>query len=357
MYLGLGLYKNMLTRENYKFARQCGCTHIVAHLANYYVNDIVPTTDETQNYGRTDGDDECWSYEYLKTLREEIESEGLCLHAIENFSPAHWYDVLLDGPKKQEQMAHLKQIIENVGRAGIPVFGYNFSIAGVWGHTQLPKARGGASTACFDHPDGGGDFPIPAGEVWNMTYADHLGGDTIPPTSPEALWGRVQWFLDELLPVAERANVKLAAHPDDPPMPFIRGHARLVYQPSLYQKLADLHPSPSNCFDFCMGSVQEMSEGNVYEVIEQYAPQDKLAYIHFRNVHGKVPCYQETFVDNGDIDMLYALKLLKDCGYTGVLIPDHTPQMTCAAPWHSGMAYALGFIRAALRAIQAEEDN
>ena len=99
-----------------------------------------------------------------------------------------------------------------------------------------------------------------------------------------------------------------------------------------------------------------MSEGDIYQAIAQYAPQGKLSYIHFRNVHGKVPHYQETFVDDGDIDMLKALTLLRNCSYHGVLIPDHTPQMECGAPWHAGMAYALGFMRAALRAINAEED-
>ena len=355
MYLGIGLYKNMLTTENYRFARQCGCTHVVAHLANYYVNDIVPTTDQTRNYGRTTQDDELWRYDHLRALREEIEAEGLRLHAIENFSPNHWYDVLLDGPRKVEQMAHLKAIIRDVGRAGIPVFGYNFSVAGVWGHTQRPVARGGAFTACYDHLDGGAAYPIPNGQVWNMTYADDAPAGFVPPTSPEALWARCQWFLDELLPVAEEAGVKLAAHPDDPPMPVIRGQARLVHQPSLYQKLLDLHPSPSNCFEFCLGSLQEMREGDAYAAIARYAPMDKLAYVHFRNVQGKVPRYQETFVDDGDIDMMKALSLLKASGYKGVLIPDHTPQMTCAAPWHSGMAFALGFMRAALRAIDAEE--
>ncbi|NLF28647.1 MAG: TIM barrel protein [Clostridiales bacterium] len=355
MKLGIGLYRNKLTRENYRFARQCGCTHIVAHLANYYVDAIVPTTNATENYGRTDHDDEIWTYEHFLKLREEIESEGLKLHAIENFSPAHWYDVLLDGPKKREQIEHLKQIVRDAGRAGIPVFGYNFTIAGVWGHTQLPRARGGASTACFDCPDGGAESPIPNGEVWNMTYDDNPPEGFLKPTSPEELWARAKWFLDEMLPVAEEAGVRLAAHPDDPPMPALRGHARLVHQPRLFQRLVDLHPSPSNCFDFCMGSVQEMQEGDIYEVIERYAPQGKFAYIHFRNVRGKVPNYQETFVDDGDIDMLRALQLLKDCGYDGVLVPDHTPQMTCAAPWHCGMAYALGFMRAALRAIDAEE--
>lgn len=355
MYLGLGLYKTMLTKENYRFARQCGCTHIVAHLANYYTQSIVPTTDAVSNYGHT-SDDDAFSYESMSQLREEIEAEGLKLLAIENFCPSHWYDVLLDGPKRDEQMAHLKQIIRDAGRAGIPVFGYNFSIAGVWGHTRKLLARGGADTACFDYEDGGAGFPIPNGEVWNMTYDDSPEPGFLPPTTPEQLWDRVKRFLDELLPVAEEAGVRLAAHPDDPPMPFMRGHARLVHTIDLYQKLVDLHPSTSNCFDFCMGSIQEMAEGNVCDAIERYAPQDKLAYIHFRNVRGKVPHYQESFVDDGDIDMIEALRLLKSYDYHGVLIPDHTPQMSCDAPWHSGMAYALGFMRAALRAVGAEED-
>ena len=76
-----------------------------------------------------------------------------------------------------------------------------------------------------------------------------------------------------------------------------------------------------------------------------------LAYVHFRNVTGKVPYYKETFVDDGDIDMLRLLEILKRNEFDGVLVPDHTPQMACAAPWHAGMAFALGYMRAALQAI------
>jgi mannonate dehydratase len=72
--------------------------------------------------------------------------------------------------------------------------------------------------------------------------------------------------------------------------------------------------------------------------------------VHFRNVRGKVPRYHEVFVDEGDVDMLRVIRILHDNGYDGVLIPDHTPQMTCAAPWHAGMAFALGYMRAAIQA-------
>ena len=139
-----------------------------------------------------------------------------------------------------------------------------------------------------------------------------------------------------------------------PPTPTLRGQPRLVYQPALYQKLIDLRPSPRNALEFCLGSIAEMTEGDVYEATDRYSRQGKLAYVHFRNVTGKVPHYRETFVDDGDIDMIRVLRILVRNNYTGVLIPDHTPQMTCAAPWHAGMAYALGYMRAALQTIGAD---
>ena len=98
-----------------------------------------------------------------------------------------------------------------------------------------------------------------------------------------------------------------------------------------------------------------MSEGNIYDVIDQYSRQNAVAYVHFRNVRGKVPHYHEVFIDEGDVDMIRALQILKQNNYTGVLIPDHTPQMTCAAPWHAGMAFALGYMKAIVRLIGAEE--
>jgi mannonate dehydratase len=95
-----------------------------------------------------------------------------------------------------------------------------------------------------------------------------------------------------------------------------------------------------------------MADGNVYDAVETYSRQQKLAYVHLRNVRGKVPYYKETFIDDGDVDVLRVLRILKKNNFTGVIIPDHAPQMTCAAPWHSGMAYALGYLRAGLKIVE-----
>lgn len=355
MKLGLGLYKQVLTDQNFRFAKQAGATHIVAQLVDYIKGDDPSLTKNyLKGWGITQNQDKIWTYEELKALRKQIEAHGLTLAAIENFDPAHWYDVLLDGPKKEAQIENIKTIIRNVGKAGIPVIGYYFSLAGVWGWIHGPVGRGNANSVIFDADKVNVDEPIPNGMVWNMTYDLHAAPGTIQMVGSEAIWSRMKYFLDHVLPVAEEAGVRLVAHPDDPPLPDLRGTARLFHNTGEYEKLLALHPSPSNGFEFCMGTIQEMKGSNVYELLDKYSKEGKIGYIHMRNVIGKVPCYREAFVDEGDIDMVKALKILKTNGYQGIIIPDHTPEMSCSAPWHAGMAYALGYMKGVLQAIEAE---
>lgn len=353
MHLGLGLYKDLLTEDNFRFAKQAGATHLVVHLIDYFKgsNPSLSSGPADRGWGATDGNARLWTYDELVAIRRRIEAHGLVWEAIENFDPAHWYDVLLDGPKKEQQMEDLKQMIRDIGRAGIPIMGYNFSMAGVWGWTKGPFGRGEALAVRYDEAAINKDTPIPNGMVWNMVYDPDAPPGTVPPVSSEELWQRLEAFLEEIIPVAEESGVKMALHPDDPPADTLRRTARLVNQPYKYQRVLDLVPSESNALEFCLGSLQEMSEGDVYESIARYGGQDKIAYVHFRNVRGKVPSYQEVFVDEGDLDMLRVLRELRDVGYEGLLIPDHTPEMSCGAPWHAGMAYALGYMKAAMQAV------
>lgn len=358
MKLGLGLYRHMLTPDNFRFAKQAGATHVVAHWVDYFHEGprIPAAQSQGSGWGLSQNQDRLWSVEELTALREAVEAEGLILAAIENFDPSHWHDVLLDGPRKTEQLEGLKTIVRNVGAAGIPVIGYNFSVAGVWGHIVGPFARGGAESVGFSAATGPRQTPIPNGQVWNMTYDPEAPPGEVGPVSAEQLWSRLEEFLRALVPVAEEAGVRLAAHPDDPPLPTLRGAARLVYRPELYQRLLDLYPSRSNALEFCQGTISEMDGGamDVYEAIDRYAAQGVIAYVHFRNVRGRVPEYHEVFVDEGDVDMVRALRVYARHGYDGVIVPDHTPQMTCPGPWHAGMAYALGWMRAAIRLVQEE---
>lgn len=354
MKLGFGLYRHMLTPENFAFARQAGATHIVAHLVDYFQGEGGnpkgnQPTGGNRGWGLAGDPEKLWSLEELLAIKSQIEKAGLIWEAIENIDPAHWHDILLDGPLRDRQMENIKNLIRVVGEAGIPVIGYNFSLAGVCGRITGNFARGGAESVGME---GGVDEPIPNGMVWNMVYDSGAAPGVLPSISHEELWRRVEGFLQECVPVAEKAGVRLAAHPDDPPLPFLRGQPRLIHQPHLYQKLLDLKPSRSNALEFCLGSLAEMTEGDLYEAVDQYSRQNAIAYIHFRNITGKVPSYRETFVDDGDVDMMRILKILRRNQFDGVLIPDHTPKMTCDAPWHAGMAYAMGYMRAALTSLE-----
>lgn len=356
MKLGLGLYRHMLTEENFKFARQAGATHIVAHLVDYFrgghhtPGDNQPTGDD-YGWGRAGDANRLWTLEELRDLKAAVNAAGLELAALENFDPAFWYDVLLDGPRKAEQLENLKTLIRRLGAAGIPIMGYNFSLAGVCGRVVGPFARGDAVSVGMDGPY---DKPMPRGMVWNMVYDETALDEPLPPVSEEELWRRFRDFLDALVPVAEEVGVRLAAHAEDPPLPTVRGQPRLVYKPELYRRLLDLKPSPANAVELCVGTLAEMPEGDVYAAVDEYTKRGAVAYVHLRNVRGRAPYYRETFIDEGDVDVLRILRILKRNDFDGVIIPDHTPQMSCAAPWHAGMAFALGYLKALLQMVERE---
>jgi len=345
----------MLREAFYRFARQCGATDVIVHLCDYGVKAAPEGMAVNQPTGGIEGwgvadHPGLWELEELLRIREELAAHGLRFHWVENFDPAQWHDILLDGPKRDEQIEQAKRQIEIFGQAGIEVFGYNFSLSGVTGREKL-TTRGGARTVGLDGSNPMLEAPLPRGMVWNMTYDPQAGG-VQPPCTEQELWDRLATFLGEVLPVAERAGVRLAAHPDDPPLETVRGQPKLVYRHEHYQRLLDLAPSPASQLEFCVGTLAEMRDEDLYACVERYANQGKIGYVHLRNVTGKVPHYTETFIDDGDVDVGRVLRILNDSGFQGVIIPDHAPQMTCDAPWHAGMAFAMGYLRAQLERIE-----
>ena len=351
MKLGFGFYRHMLNHPDLAFARQVGASHVVVHLVDYFHQGGATNPRRDQPVGELAGwgfagdPNRLWAVDEMRAIKKQIEDAGLIWEAIENFDPAHWSDVLLDGPRKKQQLEGLKETIRRVGDVGVPIIGYNFSIAGVAGRITGPFARGGAISVGMNGPL---DTPIPNGMVWNMVYDPEATPGFVPAPSHDQLWRRAADFLNECLPIAERAGVILAAHPDDPPLPTLRGQPRLVYRPDLYQKLIDINRSPSNQIECCVGTLAEMPDGDVYEAVDRYSAQHRIAYIHMRNVRGKVPDYKETHIDEGEVDVPRIFQILKRNNFAGMIIPDHAPQLTCEAPWHAGMAFAMGYLRACL---------
>jgi mannonate dehydratase len=347
--VGISLYGPLLSEAGARFASQLGVEDVVVHLTDYGRNADASAYAAGGVVGPINGeciDAPLWSYDRLTDLVAMLSRHNLRVAALENISPNFWSDILLDGPKKDAQMQDLQDLVRNMGRLGIPVLGYNFSIAGVWGWQRKPVARGNAVTAVFAIDEFDAESPVPDGMVGNMRYRLAVPGAK-PQTVDEAtLWSRLHWFLEKLLPVAEESGVRLAAHPDDPPVERLRGTARLVNSHAKYDRLLSLVESPANALEFCVGSLAEMPDGDVYETTRRFARRNAIAYVHFRNVRGKVPNYVETFVDDGDVDMARIVRVLHEEGYDGILVPDHVPELECPAPWHAGHAYTIGYMKA-----------
>lgn len=359
MKVGLSLHGALLSEEGARFAAQLGVEDVVVHLTDYARN---ADTDAyvAGGVGPINGD--CidapsWSYEHMAGVVGMLARHGLRVAAMENISPNFWSDILLGGPRKREQMQAMQALVRDAGRAGIPVIGYNFSLAGVWGWQRKPVARGGAVTAVFAIDEFDAQDPMPDGMVGNMRYRIAIPGAAAQTVDEDTLWARLDWFLKELVPVAEEAGVRLAAHPDDPPVERLRGTARLVNSHAKYDRLLSVVPSRANALEYCVGSLAEMREGDIYETTRHFARAGAIAYVHFRNVRGKVPNYVETFVDDGDVDMAEIVKVLHDEGYDGVLVPDHVPELDCVAPWHAGHAYTVGYMKALIAQTVASSDR
>lgn len=251
-----------------------------------------------------------WSFENLVVLRNQIEDAGLRLNAIENFPYSFYDDVMLGGPRQDEQLEHLKTTVRNVGRAGIPYMGYNWMPNGVWRSSTTHKLRGGAETSATDL-DQLGDAPL----THDREYTE------------EELWANYERFLEELLPVAEEAGVTLALHPADPPVESIGGVPRLFYNFENFKRAMDLVPSDNHALQFCLGNWSAMG-ADLPEVIEYFGERDKLAYVHFQTISEPLPRFNEVFIDqDGYYDPYEIIAKLDEVGFSGIIIPGHVPKL------------------------------
>lgn len=315
MRVGVGQFR-VPTDEMLTYVRQLGVEDVQLNLYNY----------EPDEPGQPiDGEDE-WSYENLVALRERVESYGLRLNAIENVPIRFYEDVMLGRAGRDEQLEHMKSTIRNLGRAGIPMFGYHWAPAGVWRNVET-KVRGGDRLTGFD-----------------MAAVDDSLTHGREYTEAE-LWEYYEYFLQEVLPVAEDAGVKLSLHPSDPPVESIGGVPQLFRNHENFRRAMDLVPSDHHGLDLCLGCWSEMGE-DLEAVIRDFGERDELFYVHFRDVEGTVPSFHETYVDEGNYDAIAIMRLLREVGFSGMLIPDHAPNLLDDTDWqHRGRALTVGYLR------------
>jgi mannonate dehydratase len=302
--------------------------------------------------------DVSWSYETLKTLVDQCESYGLRMESIENV-PAHFYDkVMLGKEGRDEQIANYQETIRNCGRAGVPILGHHFMPNFVWRTEWSAPARAGAGATKFDmaavtavaDPSELSAFVAIAKERKDTIP---LSGNDEPIVTHEQMWSNYLYFMEAVLPVAEEAGVRLALHPDDPPVPMLGGVARLFFEPAGFKRAFEaVGSSPSWGLNLCLGCCSEMPGGfaNVKEMIEFFGPKGKIFYCHFRDVQGEVPNFTECWLGEGNYDPAEVMLLLKKNGFNGFMLDDHVPQMDGDTNWqHRGRAYMIGYLQGMLK--------
>lgn len=293
-----------------------------------------------------------WETSDLRMLVEQCGQFGLTLEAIENV-PIHFYDKAmlgLDG--RDEQIEHYRATIRNLGEAGIPILGFHWMPNSVWRTSRTAPGRGGALVTAFDMAiaqQSGNDlsrsFVAKADERIDRIAVLEREDEAV---SEAQMWENYAYFVKAVMPVAEEAGVKLALHPDDPPVPSLGGVARLFRNVEGFKRGAELADSPAWGLDLCLGCCSEMPGGaaNVIEMIEYFGPKGQILYVHFRDVQGTVPAFQECFLGEGNYDPAMVMVALKQFGFDGFLLDDHVPHMDDDSEWaHRGRAHAIGYMQ------------
>ena len=347
-----------MSDENLSLAAQCGVTDVVGRFSGTGLDELL-------------------------RMRERIESFGMRLATIEGYLPI---ENLKLGRDDGTELAAMKTLLENMGRAGVTILCYNFMAGSDWVRTKLDvRERGGAKVTAFNLAEVERAMSLNQQDAAQRHRAC-LGGSTasalLPPILPtssdletssaeaveppgqarwrddsvisaDELWRNLERFLRELVPVAEAAGVTMCMHPDDPPLEQLLGKARIMNSVENFERLVDLVPSPSNAICFCQGTFAAMGV-DIPSSIRRLGRH--IQYVHFRDVRGTRDNFVETFHDNGPTDMAAAMRAYREIGFSGPMRPDHVPQL-CGEddgePGYTmlGRLFAYGYMRGLMHAV------
>ena len=301
---------NPFNERNLQLAAQVGVADIVIH----YPGTSLPALQQT---------------------RRMVESFGMRLTHVERKLP-HLKNVH-NLPGREEEMEEIKTLVRNMGEAGMEVLCYNWMPNEDWHRTTADATeRGGSRVTAFDISKIGDGNP---------TDAD---GHPDKVTSAEELCDNLERFLNELIPTCEDAGIRLALHPDDPPLPTLLGQPRIITNHAAYDRVIKLVDSPANGICYCTGSLGLTGE-NLVEGIEKLG--EHIVFAHVRNVRGTAENFTETWHDNGDLHLPEIMAAFERIGFNGTVRPDHAPSMAGErneTPGYEmqGRLFAAGYLQA-----------
>ncbi len=273
----------------------------------------------------------------LAGIRSRFEAHGMTIAGVESH-PVPAEKIKLGLPGRDEEIENYIAAIRALSENGIPMVCYNFMAGLGWYRTKtnIPD-RGGALISEFDDRD-----------------AEALGLTQWGRVSEDQMWSNIEYFLKAVIPVAEKANVQMALHPDDPPLNPLRGIARIATSAANYRRIMNLVPSPVNGITFCQANFKLMGE-DIAALAREWCPQKKIFFVHFRDVRGTKYKFRETFHDDGPTDLARMLAIYHEAGFDGPMRPDHAPTLDGEPNDHpgyeiSGKLFAFGYMKGAMSA-------
>lgn len=307
--------------EKWQLARQMGIDYAIAKLAPELTGGLPP-----------------WDYESLKNSKEIFENHGFNLYGLEG-DQFDMNRIKLGLEGRDEDILLFCKMLENMGRLGVKLLCYNFMAAIGWYRTakNIPE-RAGAWVNGFDATVAAAEPFTSFGEV-----------------SAKKIWENYEYFVKRVIPVAEKWSVQMGMHPDDPPVPVLRGIGRILINADAARRALSLIDSPSHGLTFCQGTYTTMGE-DVKSLIQEFGSQDKIFFVHIRDVVGNSNNFRETFHDNGPTDMVAMFKAYNDIGYDGPIRSDHVPTMAGESNEQNGYEmkgnlFGIGYMKGIMEAV------
>ncbi len=309
------------TRQELDFVRQLGVTHVYTWVRDDQITAAV-----------------------LRTLREKVEDAGLILYNAGHFGIAKNDHIHLALPGREQAFANFRSFLYALGEAGIHLTTFTWEPTRVWSTDIQPRPEARSATARYVDLDEVASRPFTHGRAYTR----------------DEIWDNYTWFISRILPEAERAGVRLALHPNDPPAPIYGGVPSLIYRAEDFRRafaVAQEHPALG--MEFCTGCWLQGGAmfGSILEDLRSFVAKGRVRIVHFRNVSAPMPRFTETFLDNGYMDMYQIMRVLVQSGYDGTVTLDHTPAFPATYNVGTGTAYAIGYMRALLERALAETEK
>lgn len=305
--------------EKWQLCKQMGVDYAIAKLATELTG--MPSIDDFNSFEKS---------------KEIYTNEGFELYGLEG-DQFDMTRIKLGLPGKEHDIEKYCKMLENMNKLDVRLLCYNFMATGWYRTSKDIKERGGAIVSGFSMKDALLEPASPFGVF-----------------SESQIWENYQWFIEQVMPVAESNGIKMALHPDDPPITPLHCISRILISAAAIDKALSFSKSPSHGLTFCQGTYTTMNE-DVLGMIEKHGKNNKIFFVHIRDVAGTPDNFRETFHDNGPTDMFRMMQAYKAVGFDGPLRSDHVPTMAGESNEHfgyemKGNLFGIGYIKGLMHA-------